>query len=33
MNLRKKASAKVESFKQFEFENDTAKQVAQEAKN
>ncbi|QIR75996.1 hypothetical protein FA592_07020 [Sulfurospirillum diekertiae] len=30
--LEKKASAKVESFKQFEFENDTAKQVAQEAK-
>ena len=31
-DLEKKASAKVESFKQFEFENDTAKQVAQEAK-
>mgnify|MGYP001412478922 CR=1 FL=1 len=30
--FEKKASAKVESFKQFEFENDTAKQVAQEAK-
>lgn len=30
--LEKKASAKVESLKQFEFENDTAKQVAQEAK-
>ena len=30
--LEKIASAKVESFKQFEFENDTAKQVAQEAK-
>jgi len=30
--LEKKASAKVESFKQFEFENETAKQVAQEAK-
>lgn len=31
-DLEKKASAKVESFKQFEFENDTAKQVTQEAK-
>lgn len=30
--LEKIASAKVESLKQFEFENDTAKQVAQEAK-
>jgi hypothetical protein len=30
--LEKKASAKVESFKQFEFESETAKQVAQEAK-
>lgn len=30
--FEKKASAKVESLKQFEFENDTAKQVAQEAK-
>jgi len=30
--LEKKASAKVESLKQFEFESDTAKQVAQEAK-
>lgn len=30
--FEKTASAKVESFKQFEFESDTAKQVAQEAK-
>jgi len=31
-NFEKKASEKVESFKQFEFENETAKQMAQEAK-
>ena len=30
--FEKKASEKVESFKQFEFENETAKHVAQEAK-